>query len=1173
MAAVATELLSGYDSRHNSGYSRARSASKPKPPPRQEVPSSSPRNADFPRSASYTYLPHAKDPGYDPSRIVTIKGSFSEDDLIAPKEDLTDDSPPDSSGWTTPDVMEHEPKVPHDLAQDLIAELQKSPKVSVSRLTPDTSTEQSSIESRSRGGSISTQSSRTTSSTVTQSRRVPPRSSFSRKFSGDRKSWYSAPSSPSRSPSPPKRQATIKPHEVGADAAPTPPSVSMARRKSFRRKDSAKAPEDVKDVKPVGEGIVRKATVLRKKAARASMLFKGSSTDDAVGPMVPSVPSIPTSFSTDKLPTVKSLHPNERASPMPRLVSAERVPGSGLNLTRKKDELWSVFRALDGDHTKFQSKSSAFKANVVRSALLPFLRTYANHPSNLTLRPEDLDRRANILNKWWTGLIEMLHGRNNQSISGTDRPAILDGISGIMERPEWRLSPSPFCPLIQRMKGTATPRNRSTTSLSSNASEFLADSVHHNVRNIFIQNLSAQMAFVVDKMSLRNASASLVTFCGKACAYAFMFVPGMADVLVRLWELPMDTLRRVLEENGVGKFENLSDTAARIVSGFPPTMQQLGFTSLTKYMRCLRSPPPLPLGTANIQWWGYWLERWTGRESDLFYVFVKHFHVLVTDFLPPDASKPERMCVPGLLLVHAQILANLDSTIHRDVVQTPQDNASGPSPTFDDVLTDPDAVASTLPLPPTNAVRVMAENRLIMLIRDFLSERAAEHPIARLLFAESFNDLLQAAARKTSIFDHAACYTLCDFLEEALLILVKYEHLKETEGNLIDSTFWMNVCKKMISSQNTMTEIRLYAFLYTVWNTVVCDRGRKADMCLALLLDPEIFESRFNHWCPMVRAYYMRLLCWRVGRYDDEAMNGDVRIYETLLERLRTTWSHYLYLREQAEKTHSVPPPTAPCNPAPSRRILIIRTDTQVAPGGSFLSFEGIVPPTPSASLGPAWKRQSTLSLADVAPRPDSARSSVSDAESPDQEPGIRGFFRGLIRSSKSRSSSQGAVRPTTKQADDPFVKNGIQALARSATTGETQEPRERASVNNPHVAAKSPPTAHRNFCFKFSLEYYPKANQAPPPMRLYPPRLPMPAQLFLQSHSQKANSSAYMRAIEPIGNPRATARYAGRALAEWTVIVGECQSFFERRKGEGVPSNKLVETPTLGVEVFRRPS
>lgn len=50
-----------------------------------------------------------------------------------------------------------------------------------------------------------------------------------------------------------------------------------------------------------------------------------------------------------------------------------------------------------------------------------------------------------------------------------------------------------------------------------------------------------------------------------------------------------------------------------------------------------------------------------------------------------------------------------------------------------------------------------------------------------------------------------------------------------------------------------------------------------------------------------------------------------------------------------------------------------------------------------------------------------------------------------------------------------------------------------------------------------------------------------------------------------------ARAKYAGRALAEWALLVGECNNFVERRRGEGVPGLKWVEVPTLGVEGFRR--
>lgn len=1218
MAAVAMETVHGYAIRPNVGLERGRAQARIATPNSRDA-SPMPRNADFPRSASYTYLPEAKEPGYANPSIVTIKGSFSEADLIASADDLADISPPDSSGWTTPDEnLAIEPKVPVDQARELIAQLQRSPKITVQRFTKPAEDEKSSDHSSERrpsAASSSIESSRTASTAATTPLTQTPRSrpasqSFSRRFN-NRKSWYGSASStpPSRSPSPPKQEKTIRPHEVGPEGAPAPPSAgTLSRKRSLiRRKGSRKSVKEKKTEQKFEQKadkdaaqssdeperpVTRRSTIVRRKTRPISGIFTKAQFEESVTsiPPIPRIPSLPKSFSTDKLPTYRTGTPvNGRAAPMPRLVSNERSMNGNLSIPiRKKDELWGVFRTLDGDYTKFASKSTAFKANVVRASLLPFLRTYAVHPSNRSLRLEDLDRRANILNKWWTGLIEMLHGRNNQSISGTDRPAILDGISGIMERSEWRLHPSPFCPLNQRMKGTSTPRNRSTTSLSSSTSDFLADSVFHNVRNIFIQNLSAQMAFVVDKMSLRNASASLVTFCGKACAYAFMFVPGMADVLVRLWDLQLDVLRRVLDENGIGKFDNSGYKGSSIVSSFPPCLHQLGFSSLMKYMRKLRTPPPLPLGTANIQWWGHWLERWTGRESDLFYVFVKYYHILATDFLPADVTKKDKMCAPGMLLVHAQIVTNLDATIHRSTIQAPQDPAmGGPSPTFDDVLSDPDAVASALPLPPTtNAVRVMAENRLIMLIRDFLSERTADHPVARELFAESFNDILQTAARGISVFDHAACYTLLDFLEEALVILVRYEHLKQSEGTLINSDFWQEVCKKMIGSHNTMTEVRLYAFLYTIWHTVIADLGRKADLCLGLLLEPEIFESRFNHWCPMVRAYYMRLICWRVGRYDGELARGDVLIYETLLERLQSTWSHYLFLRSKAEREHALLPPTNPCNPAPSRRLLIIRTDTQIAPGGSFLSFDGFgVNPTPTAPQL-ASKRHSTLSpMVELDTRANMLRSSSETELVESRDRSLGGFFRKMMgsksrSSSKSRSRSRGppTERPRTQSSasDMPMPTPKLNGgLIRSATD-DLQAPRQRGS-SLIDLGLRPPGTAggaqqHRNYSFKFSLEYQPN-KPAPGPLRLQPPRLPLPAQQFLQSHSQRAQPSSHIRPTEPQGASIASSRYCGRALAEWMVVVGEGQSFFERRLKEGVPGNKSVETPTLGVEVFKRPS
>ncbi|PIA97811.1 UPF0592 membrane protein [Cercospora beticola] len=1145
----------------------------------------------LPRAASYTYLPDTKTGEYSSHAVLEIRG-VAKEDLAAESDNDTVDispseaSPPeDNSGWNTPEDSERHTALPR--ANDIAAQLRKSTGQREPCDTPSVRSSISTIHSAARESRASVESTKTASTAATtpsSSQRPSFNKSFSRRFSG--KSWYPSSSSTpsSRSPSPTKVDSIVEQpiaeSEKEETGDVTPRVADTGRRKSFQlrkktskstkesrakkeRQDSLSSGDEKGETKP-GETVARRGTLLRKKAARTSGLTQATNDgrqQENLPPSLakaPAVPQLPKSFSTDRLPSAFTASmKGERTSPLPKTVSSEKHHMSPLSSNKKKDELWTQFRALDADFSKFESKSSALKANVVRNTLIPFLRTYSCHPSNKMLRPEDLDRRASIFNKWWTGLLEMLAGKNNQSISGTDRPVVLDGISGIMERPEWRLTPSPFCPLNERVKASMGNGSRSNTSLTSSSSDFLADSVHHNVRNNFIANLTSQMAFVVDKMSLRNASASLVTFCGKACAYAFVFVPGMADVLVRLWELPIDDVRRVLQENGISKFDHIPEhVSATIVPNFPPALQQLGFDSLAKFSRKMRTPPPLPVGTAHIQWWGHWVERWSGRESDLFYVFTKHYHILAVDFLPSNTTKLERICAPCMVPVHAQILANLELTIHRDANHAQQDLNAAPTPTFDDVLGDPNIHASSLPVPPTNAVRLMAENRLIMLIRDFLSERTADHPLARELFAQSFNDLLQAAARGTSMFDHSACYTMLDFLEEALVLLVRYDSLRSSSDSLVNSKFWQAVFKKMIESENTMTEIRLYAFLFTIWHVLIGHPDRKRDLCMDLLLEPDVFESRFNHWCPMVRAYYMRLLCWRLGRYDEEA-SLELDILETLQQRLTHTWSHYTYLRDKAEQENSSRPECYPCHPAPGRRLLIMRTDNIISPAGSLITFDGLIK---DANIKMAKRTAAAPGmLENLDLRPDSSSSNM-DSDQESNGKGFLGTLKKMIGGGAKKNASK-TKSVTTTLRDSPHHTS-------PERTGKDVSSVVDSTESSPKACAEKP--KHRSLSFKFSLEFHP-SNKPLPPMRLFPPRLPGPAHRLLQERSDVVSQVGLP--VKPRGASIARAKYAGRALAEWTIVVGEYGSFFDRRLKEGVPERKWVETPTLGVEVFKRPS
>ncbi|KAF2006951.1 DUF1765-domain-containing protein [Amniculicola lignicola CBS 123094] len=1058
----------------------------------------------LPKAASYTYFPRMKDLVDEPS-ILELKGTISEDDLqsgVAGKGDGTTSDT--SSGGSSPDSEESPP-------------IEQLPV-----LRPTNSRRSSrflSFSSKSREPSVDSKRERSRHESRPSTDAAPSMSPARSLTKLRRKSWIASSSRPS---SPTKE---------------TPTTVSIPEK--ARTTDSA-----------------AKSRLGGKRSKRPLSGFFGSanSSSQQSATDAPALPALPKSFSTDRLPSLTQtpLSPvHNHIPPLPRNTSSDKLKGTKTE-PRKKDELWTVFRTLEADHRKFHSKSASLKANVVRTTLLPFLRSYDSHPSNHKLRPEDLDRRANILNGWWTALLELLAGRNNQSISGTDRPAILEGIAGIMERPEWRLAPSPFSALADRADALSTSTGKSSGSNLSSSSDFLAESVYHNVRNIFTQNLLSQMAFVVDRMTLRNAAASLVTFCGKTCAYAFCFCPGVADVLVRIWNPSLDIMKRVIHESGISRQDRLDLVSERIVPSFPPTLHSLRFHSLGQTIRLLRQPASLPLGTANLDWYGSWVKRWCGAESDLFYVFVKHWHILIADFLPVEPSNLEQTCVPGLVLVHAQILANLDATINRHtVVQAPEEPGNATSSmTFDDVLGgDPDASATSLPLPPLNATRQMAENRLIMLIRDFLSERNAHLYIPRRLFVDSFGRLLKATARKVSIYENNACYTLCDFLEEAFVILVRYEQLDPQQHVVVDWPFWLDVCKQMTASHNTATEIKLYAFLYSTWPTLIADQERKASLCLDFLLEPEFFESRFNHWCPMVRSYYMRLLCWRVARFDGEETTTELNIMKTLSDRLRSVWSHYLWICDDAESKETILPSTTPCYPAPGRRFLIIRNDNPnlVSSNGPFLSFDGVV-------QNPTSRRVSTLSsISDVEARPESLQSAEEDMGEEDNSKGRWSILKNFMGAQKQITKSR-SPNPSGKK--DKESGSRTPSGTRSASGSTTPE-------------SETPTPTHRSYSFRFSLEWVDKRFHAFQPLRLGPPRLPLPGQVLLQT---KGINIATVTSSKPTGSAATSSRYAGRALAEWTFLSNECQNFFDRRKNEGVPANRLVETPTLAVEAIRRP-
>jgi hypothetical protein len=230
-------------------------------------------------------------------------------------------------------------------------------------------------------------------------------------------------------------------------------------------------------------------------------------------------------------------------------------------------------------------------------------------------------------------------------------------------------------------------------------------------------------------------------------------------------------------------------------------------------------------------------------------------------------------------------------------------------------------------------------------------------------------------------------------------------------------------------------------------------------------------------------------------------------------------------------------PSSAPCSPAPARRLIIIRNDSQPIPPSLDNSFDKFLTPGALNQTTP-YKRHSSF------------LNNIPTADSPTQNKKRWSILKTFLGTPG--NPRPGEVTPPGSEETAPLDPSIIDSL--SIRTGTEEKPR-----------PTTPP--HQAFSFKFSLEWLDRPTWPSKNRQLSPPTLPAPAQILLQIHQ---DVTAEIKPAKPAAEDLRTAKYSGRALAEWALIVTECQNFFERRKEEGVPNNRLVETPTLGVESFR---
>jgi hypothetical protein len=275
---------------------------------------------NIPRAASYTYLPAVKDTIFEETSNLDEKGSFSEDDLIGPATTALHVQLPRAPARTIP----KDPDELHEGA-DTLSELSLSSPAANALPKPDAAA--AALRKPNTDGDAG---SRPRSLSRSLSQRLRPQS------------WIPG----SRSPSPKKTPSR--------DQSPANTGRRTPNRLTRR---SVIVDSSDKESRSRSSSLSKKGSELSRRFSRPLSTVSSGVASEHSTP-IESVNSksfgLPQSWSSEKLPlpaVVRSMPSSERVPPVPRMGSSEKLRTLKPEL-RRKDELWSLFRTLDGDVQK-----------------------------------------------------------------------------------------------------------------------------------------------------------------------------------------------------------------------------------------------------------------------------------------------------------------------------------------------------------------------------------------------------------------------------------------------------------------------------------------------------------------------------------------------------------------------------------------------------------------------------------------------------------------------------------------------------------------------------------------------------------------------------------------------------------------------------------------------------
>ncbi|KAF5100514.1 hypothetical protein D0Z00_001242 [Geotrichum galactomycetum] len=460
---------------------------------------------------------------------------------------------------------------------------------------------------------------------------------------------------------------------------------------------------------------------------------------------------------------------------------------------------------------------------------------------------------------------------------------------------------------------------------------------------------------------------------------------------------------------------------------------------------------------------------------------------------------------------------------------------------------------------------------------------------------------------------------------------------------------------RLLSGENSNTELRALAFLFNVWEHIPIrasssSSGSASPFDLAgdqrnigrpededdifdlyfdeqeglrwsfsvWLVSPELWQRYFCHWHPLVRAYYLRLLCWRVASVGASSgllssvifsnYNTDVRFL--LEKRLQYTFSRYQEMCNGNSRIGKVS--SLACDPVLNKRLAIVYNPACnheiMRKGESFEAakqrridpyevFDDIAYSCPAID-----KNNANLHILSAKHEDDKTICTQSFSSNlrkrwteltGSSSDNLKKYFS-ISNNDEFYHSNKSEEYPPSLTFSSSTMSTGSYAPSQSSTHSTDDSEDEPPSsltmslIPPPPRLLRQRPEIMRTM-FKFSLEYNDQSIQryydkmhgwsgspdyASAQVRL--PRLPFDSNHVAATTAAAPNREELVAIVNSefeIGNRNTSDeqyfKYGGRALNEWTRIVAEFEDFVrDRRIKEGAIRLDDIEMPFMVAEI-----